>query len=291
MLLDELARAARAIAQDVGPSVVGLGDRHEPGNAIVIADGRLIASAHGVDEGGVAVHSGGDAPLRARVVGLDHDLDLAVLEANGVGPALGISPEPAVVGSPVFAVAAGPTGARVTFGLVSLVGLPLRSPRGRRIDGLIEHTAHLAPGSSGSALVDAEGRLVGMNTRRLGRGFYTAIPVDEALMERIEGLVSRRVTEPPRLGVTIAPSWIAQQLRTSVGLSPRDGLLVREVEPDSAASQAGMLVGDLLLAVDGRELDDPGDLADAIDASSGSMTIALLRGETELTVSVQPRGG
>ena len=85
------------------------------------------------------------------------------------------------LGQVVFAAARGRHGLRVSFGLVSGTGRSFRGPRGRRIAGSVEHTAPLARGSSGGPLVDAEGRLLGINTRRLGDGFYLAMPADAAL--------------------------------------------------------------------------------------------------------------
>ena len=286
-MLDELARAARATVKDVGPSIVRLGDRHRGAAAIVVSGRRLITNAHNVEGDAVTIRTSSGTSLDARVAGIDEDLDLAVLEVEEAGPACHITEEPCVAGSPVFAIGVGQSGPRVTFGLISSTGVALRGPRGRRMSGLVEHTAHLAPGSSGSALVDMQGRLVGMNTSRLGRGFYAAIPVDESLMAQVEKLATGESVQRPRLGVSIAPSWVAQKLRASVGLASREGLLVREVESDSAASEAGLHVGDLLLAVDGRPLADPEDLADVIDAAPGSMEIALLRGEAELIIRVE----
>ena len=97
------------------------------------------------------------------------------------------------LGRPVFGVAAtAGGGVRVTFGLVSAVAQAFRGPGGRRIAGSVEHTAPLAPRSSGSALVDAEGRLIGLNTNRIGEGFYLALPADAALRARVDALGGAR---------------------------------------------------------------------------------------------------
>ena len=79
---------------------------------------------------------------------------------------------------------------------MSAVERAFRGPGGRRIAGSIEHTAPLAPGSSGGALLDADGRLVGLNTNRIGDGFYLALPADGALRERVDAL--GRGEEPKR---------------------------------------------------------------------------------------------
>ena len=146
-------------------------------------------------------------------------------------------------------------GSRVTFGFVSSVARSFRGPGGRRIAGSIEHTAPLAPGSSGGALVDAAGRLIGLNTNRIGEGFYLALPADAALRSRVEALGRGESAKRPRLGVAIAPNHVARRLRRSVGLPERDGILVRGVEDGSAAAAAGVEAGDLIVSAGGR--DDP----------------------------------
>ena len=93
------------------------------------------------------------------------------------------------IGMPVFALSnPGGRGLRVTFGTVSGIDRSFRGPRGLRITGSLEHTAPLLPGSSGGPVLDAEGQLLGINTNRLGEGFYLAIPADEALRGRIGAL-------------------------------------------------------------------------------------------------------
>ena len=82
----------------------------------------------------------------------------------------------------------GGRGLRVTFGFVSGIDRTFRGPRGLRITGSLEHTAPLLPGSSGGPVLDAEGQLLGINTNRLGEGFYLAIPADEALRGRVDAL-------------------------------------------------------------------------------------------------------
>ena len=112
----------------------------------------------------------------------------------------------------------GGRGLRVSFGTVSGVGRTFRGPRGRRIAGALEHTAPLGRGSSGGPLVDAEGRLVGINTHRLGEGFYLALPAGAALKTRVDALARGESASRVQLGVGLAPSHVARRLRRSVGL-------------------------------------------------------------------------
>src|SRR6202042_1373814 len=121
------------------------------------------------------------------------------------------------IGDPVFAAAnPGGRGLRVTFGFVSGVDRTFRGPRGRRISGSLEHTAPLLPGSSGGPVLDADGRLLGINTNRLGEGFYLAVPADEALRGRADALARGETATSPRLGVSITPGHVARRLRRAV---------------------------------------------------------------------------
>jgi serine protease Do len=156
------------------------------------------------------------------------------------------------------------------------------------VTGSLEHTAPLARGSSGSALVDVDGRLVGVNTARLGDGFYLALPADADLRRRVDALVAGEAPRRLVLGVGLAPADVAARLRASVGLPPRAGLLVRDVAEGSAAARAGIQVGDLLTAAGGAELTSVDDLHAALDAarSSGTLELHVVRGTDDLDVTV-----
>jgi S1-C subfamily serine protease len=169
---------------------------------------------------------------------------------------------------------------------VSSVEGEFRGPGGRRISGSLEHTAPLAPGSSGSPLLDDDGALVGLNTNRVGEGFYLALPADSALRTRVEALGRGESHERPRLGIAVAPANVARRLRRSVGLPERDGALVRGVEAGSPADQAGIREGDLVVAVAGRPVTDLDDLHDALAEASFPLEVGVVRGLDELTVTV-----
>jgi serine protease Do len=245
-----------------------------------------VTNAHHVGRDGTTVQSLSGEILEASVLGVDADGDLAVLQAPLDGDGLAMSDRPATIGMPILALAAGYRGPRITVGYVSAIGQAFRGPRGGRISGAIEHTAPMAPGSSGGAILGLDGSLVGINTRRLGGGFYLAVPTDAATRSRIERLGAGEHIERPRLGIAIAPSWLAQQMRAAVGLPPREGLLVREVEAGGHAAAASILVGDLIVAAAGRPLSDSEDLEAAIAAAAGTLALGLVRGEDEMELSV-----
>ena len=163
-----------------------------------------------------------------------------------------------------------------------------RGPRGRRIVGSFEHTAPLARGSSGSPVVDGEGRVIGLNTHRLGEGFYLALPADADLRDRLGRLAAGEVPLPRQLGIGLAPAPVARKLRRSVGLPERDGLLVRLVQEGGPGDRAGLRQGDLIVAAGDRDVATVDDLHAALDTVGPGETLALriVRGTEELDVRV-----
>ena len=285
--LDELAETIGSVAQKVGPATVRIGGGWRSGSGVVVGDGVVLTNAHNVRHDQVTVTFADGRQAEAEVKGVDVDGDLAVLAVptGGVAAPAWAGGAP-TVGTAVFGIANNGTGPRVTFGTVSSVSAAFRGPRGRRIAGTIEHTAPLAPGSSGGPLVNAAGELVGINTNRLGDAFYLALPTDSALRDRVANLQTGQSVERPRLGVGIAPAHVARRLRRSVGLPDRDGLLVREVEDDSPAAKADVREGDLLVSADGKAIANADDLFDALGAAGATLSLGVVRGAEDLTVEV-----
>ena len=288
--VDELGGTLASVARKVAPSVVRIGGGWRGGSGLVIGDGAVLTNAHNVRSDDTVVVFADGRRAQASLAGVDVDGDLAVLSVDtGSAPAPEWSTSPAGIGTPVFAVAGSSSGARVTFGFVSSVARAFRGPRGRRISGSVEHTAPLAPGSSGSPLVDSDGRLLGLNTNRVGNGFYLALPADESLRNRVAALQRGESAERPYLGIGIAPSWVATRMRRAVGLPDREGVLVREVEPDSPAARAGIAQGDLLVEAGGRPIREPDDVYDALGTVSAGATLGLriVRGTEEREVEAR----
>jgi serine protease Do len=286
--LADLGREIGEIAERVGPSVVGIGNRWRGGSGVVIGENRVLTNAHNLHGDEVTVTFGDGRSADASVLGVDTDGDVAVLEVSTEGaPVFEIGAEAPTIGSPVVALGnPNGQGPRVTFGFVSGVGRSFRGPRGRRVAGAVEHTAALAPGSSGGPIVDLDGRLVGINTNRLGSGFYQAIVADAALRDRVTALGRGESPTRRRLGVGLAPSHVARRLRRAVGLPERDGLLVREVEEGSPAAAAGIAEGDLIVAAGERAITSADDLFDVLGAS-GDLALTIVRGAEELSVTVK----
>ncbi len=286
--LEEIGEALGRVAGAVGPAVVGIGDGWARGSGVVVADGKVLTNAHNLRGGEATVMFPDGRSATGSVEGVDADGDLAAVSVDtaGVTPVTWGEQSPAV-GSPVFAVSnPGGRGTQVTVGFVSGVSRAFRGPRGRKIAGSVEHTAPLARGSSGSPIVDGEGRFVGLNTNRLGEGFYAAIPADASLRERVDALLRGESASRPRLGIGVAPGHVARHLRRAVGLPERDGLLVRAVEDGGPAGRAGIQAGDLVVEAGGRAVASVDDLWAAVDATKGSLEVRIVRGTEERTVSV-----
>jgi serine protease Do len=288
--LKELEDAIKQAARRSGGAVVGIGRRWGAGSGVVVGEGKVATNAHNIHGDEVTVTFADGRTTPAEVAGIDTDGDLAVLSVDTAGTtAIEWADREPEVGSAVVALAnPGGRGLRATLGFVSGTERAFRGPRGRRIAGGIEHTAPLPRGSSGGPIVDAAGSLLGVNTNRTGEGFYLAIPADTALRDRIESLARGESVRPARLGVAIAPPFVARRLRRAVGLPERDGLLVQGVEEGGAADRAGLQRGDLITEAGGQATASADDLHAALDAAAtgGSLTLTVIRGTEERTVSV-----
>ena len=291
-VLDELSSAAANAVAQVGPAVVRIGRGGGRGCGVVLREGFVATNAHNLrgEEALVTFADGRQAV--GTVTATDLDGDLAVLQVDtGPAPAITWAEGGSDVGDVVFVVtrsAAG--GERVSFGMVSGTQRAFRGPRGRRIKGSLEHTAPLPRGSSGSPVVSSDGTVVGINTNRLGDGFYLALPADGELQSRLGSLASGESRTRPRLGVGLAPAHVARALRRSVGLDERDGLLVRVVEEGSPAASADLREGDLIVSINGTPVTSADDLFDAMDAA-GELRVGVVRGTEELEITVQLHAG
>ncbi len=289
-VLDELQEQVQGAARQIGPAVVGIGTRRALGSGVVVAAGKVLTNAHNVRGDAATVTFSDGRKETGTTEGVDVDGDIAVLsvDTGDIAPvewAQSVNPEP---GTAVLALSnPGGRGLRVTFGLVSGTQRTFRGPRGRRITGSLEHTAPLLPGSSGGPVVDREGKLLGVNTNRLGEGFYLAIPADESLRTRVDALARGESPHRRRLGVGVAPAHVARGLRRAVGLPDAEGLLVRQVEENSPAATGGLQEGDLIVEVGGSPVADFDALTDAMESQpDGAVDIRVLRGTDERHLSV-----
>jgi S1-C subfamily serine protease len=288
--LTEIQSTLERVVGEQGPAVVGVGRGWRVGTGLVVAEGRVLTAAHrAADQVTVTFVDGREAP--ADSVASDRDLDLAVLSVDtGELEPLEWSDSTPGVGAPVVALGnPGGRGLRATLGYVAAADRSFRGHRGRRVSGALEHTAPLPRGSAGGPLLDADGRLLGVNLLRLDGGLIIAVSVAGGLRGAVERLQRGEEPARPRLGLAVAPPRIARRMRRAVGLPERDGVLVRAVEDGSPAAESGIERGDLIVGASGREVDGIDALHRAVDeaAANGGLELTLVRGTDEREVKVE----
>jgi serine protease Do len=291
--LQEIQDVVARTAESVGPSVVALGRGWGRGCGVIVAEGRVLTNAHNLRGDEVTVTFADGRREAGRVAAVDIDADLAVIEVETGGAPMVAWGDGPSLGAPVLALGnPGGRRLRVSFGLVSATGGSFRGPRGRRVGTTLEHTAPLVRGSSGGPVVDAEGRLVGINTLRLDGSLIVALAADAAMKERVEALGRGESPNRTRLGVAVAPPRAARRMRRAVGLPDRDGVLVREVVAEGPAARAGLEEGDLIVAVGGEAVGRLDDLFHALDAAGerGTLDLTVVRGVEERTISLSLNG-
>ena len=294
--LDAYSAVVVSVARRVVPSVaalrVGRSGRQGAGSGVVLSsDGYLLTSAHvvtGVDRGTASFSDGTETDFE--LVGRDPLSDLAVVRIASAGhPQVELGDAGRLqVGQLVVAVG-NPNGfaGTVTAGVVSALGRSLPAG-GRLVENVIQTDAALNPGNSGGALVDAKGRLVGVNTALAGVGLGLAVPVNSTTLEIVATLVRDGRVSRAYLGVVgggrpLAPARAAR-------LGQRSGVGVVEVVEGSPAKRAGLQPTDTILAVDGSPTVDAGDLQRLMASGviGRTLTLRVLRGEDVLELPVVP---
>lgn len=192
--LDDLTSVLQGIEARVGPAVVSIGRRRGAGSGIIVAEGRVVTNAHNVYAETVTVRLHDGSRHEGTVAAADPDSDLAVVQVDtaDIAPVAWDGEAHPAIGTAVFALSRARSDAatRVTYGTIASVNRAFRGPRNRQISGAFEHTAPLARGASGGPVVGADGVLLGVNTHRLGEGFYLAVPADDSLKARIDTLAA-----------------------------------------------------------------------------------------------------
>ena len=187
-VLEELSKTVADVAARVAPSVVGVG---AAGSGVVVGTGLVVTNAHNIRRDEIVVTFADGRRADGRPAGVDVDGDLAVVAVDtGDAPALGVAGTPVRLGDAVLALAnPGGRTVRVSVGFVSALDVTFRGPGGGRVRGAIEHTAPAGAWIVGRPRASTcAGHLVGIDTHRVGDGFYLALPADEELETRIEAL-------------------------------------------------------------------------------------------------------
>ena len=265
------------------------------GSGVIYDDqGRIVTNAHVVDSGGSFEVVLADGRIyAATVVGVDRGTDLAVLDIGadsivsislGSTDALSVG-EPAVaVGSPL-GLDGGPS---LTTGVLSAFDREVQTDSTTTLFGMLQTDAPITEGSSGGALVDGEGRLVGITTAvgvsSVGvEGIGFATPV-EIVTRVVDELIATGVASEPYLGIVGATAFetLPDDGRIPIGVQ------VESVEPGSAADRAGIVAGDTITSISRTELETMDELVAALRRyeAGASVDVDLLRGATRETLAV-----
>jgi len=287
--LQTLSTAIEQVAERVSPSVVSIGSEGRNGSGIVWDEkGHIVTAYHvvrGLDEVEVGLESG--RTLLAKVVASDRRSDIALLKVEeGLYPISKGDSESLKIGQFVLALA-NPfaTKASATSGIITGVRRDFGGWWGMDIQGAIVTDARVNPGYSGGPLVDASGKMVGMNVACVAsRGI--AVPI-QAVSKAVERLATGKPVGRAYLGIVSNPVELPTDV---VGLKQDYGLIVLSVESDSPAKKAGLLLGDVLVGFDGKPVSALRDLGGVLteEAIGKASKVRIIRGGKIEELSITP---
>ena len=278
----ELSDALANIVATAGAGVVRVEGRQRiPATGIVwSADGLIVTAHHVVSrDDNIQIGLPDGRTVSAALVGRDPSTDTAVLraEATGLTPLAESNKQELGVGNLVLALGRPGKTVQATLGIVSALGDSWRTRMGGQIDRYLQTDVVMYPGFSGGPLVDAHGRLAGMNTSALLGGVSLAIPT--ATLARVaDALVSDGRMKRGYLGVSTQRVKLPNDLREQLG--QKSGLLIVSAEPDSPASAAGLALGDTIVTLDGEKVRDHDDLLALLsgDRVGTAVPVGIIRG-------------
>lgn len=287
-LLDAYSKAVTRVVERVGPSVVRLdirdGGRGRAGSGsgvILSPDGLVLTNSHvvqGAKRTEVTALDG--RTLSGRVLGDDPDTDLALvrIDEDATLPPAKLGNSKMLRPGEIAIAIGNPLGfdASVTAGVISALGRSLRSKSGRLIDDVIQTDAALNPGNSGGPLVSSQGEVIGINTAIIAgaQGICFAVASNTASFVLGELMAHGRVRRA-YLGIGAGTVAVPRRIGLRLGLAQRMGAMVSAVEAGSPADHAGLLTGDILLAVDGAAITGADDLVRLLDAEKIDRAIPL----------------
>ncbi len=277
-ILAGLSRDLAETVELVGRSVVAIHARRRiPSSGVVWRPGVVAAAAHTItrDED-ITVTLASGRTTAATLAGRDPATDLAVLrlEDAAVPPVERGAEADLQVGRLVLAL--GRPGPQLTasMGILSAVGGEWRTWQGGRIERFLRLDLAIYDGFSGGPLVEAGGKVLGLNTSGLSRAMALALPASTVDRVADQLLASGRVSRG-FLGVAVQPVQLPARLREQLGLAGRLGLVAVNLEPGGPAESAGLLLGDVIVAVEGEPVGDPADLLGALGAERIGRPVAM----------------
>ena len=293
---DQLA----SVAARAGEAVVAVHARRGfNSSGVHWSKGVVVTADHTIrrDEG-IRVTTPQGAVLAAELAGRDPGTDLAVLRVPGLEIPVAQRSESSSVQAGSLALALGrfKDSASAALGVIGSVSGPSQTWRGGKLDQVVRLSLAADPGASGGAVVDAEGKLIGIATAALSRVSAFAIPV--ATVARVtENLLTHGRIPRGFLGIGLQPIAIPEHLKSKLNLPAAVGLLAVSVDQDGSAGKSGIVIGDILIELGGRVLQRLEDLQIVLDSESigKKLKARLLRGgavtEAEVTVGERPHKG
>jgi S1-C subfamily serine protease len=296
--LDAYSRAITRAVDRVGPSVVRIDvGRSGSGSGVIVSpDGLALTNSHVV--GGarsVSLTTLEGRRYTARVLGDDPDTDLALLrvDASAHLPAAKLGDSARLKRGQIAIAIGNPLGfdATVTAGVVSALGRSLRAQSGRMIEDVVQTDAALNPGNSGGPLVSSAGEVIGINTAVIAgaQGICFAVAANTAHF--VAGEIARhgRVRRA-YIGVAAATTPLPRRLALAHGLEQTQAAQLVEIDQAGPAAQAGLLTGDLVVALDGRPVSGVADLVRALDAEkiNRAVSVDFLRRSQKMRLWVGP---
>lgn len=305
-LLDAYSRAVIKVVEAVGPAVVGIfvegatgrsPEQPAAGSGVLFApDGYILTNSHVVRNSREQSVRFADGTIRKAVlVGADPATDLAVIRAQASGLPYGLLGQSSTLRAGQLVIAIGnPFGfqSTVSTGVVSALGRALRTESGRLIEDIIQHTAPLNPGNSGGPLVDSHGRVMGINTAiiAVAQGIGFSIPSDTARWVVSQLLTMGRVRRGI-LGIAGQARPVLRRIALAFNLQKGTAVEVMSVDPKGPAGRAGIRQGDLIIAVEEKQVSSVDDLHRYLSAewSPGQvLRLNILRQGKLVTLPVLP---
>ena len=294
-ILSELSEAFASTVENTGAVVVRVEARNRlPATGIVWSSDGTVVTAHHVMEQDDHIMVGlpdGEVS-EASLVGRDPTTDLAVLRSTATFSTepTWAEPDQLRVGHLVVAVGRPGKDVQATMGMISALGDSWRSPLGGTVDRYLQTDLTMYPGFSGGPLVDASGRLLGLNTSGLMRGVSLTVP-GPTLHRVVDAILAHGKVRRGYLGVSSQPIKLPEQ--HARGLSQETGLLLVAVEPGSPAERGGLFMGDTIVGLAGSPVRHPDDLLALLseERPSAKVPLRIVRGGKvqELTVEIGER--
>jgi len=302
--LSDFSEQITKAVETVAGSIVAINARPRVATSGVVwrEGGIIVSTNHTIRrDDNITVALGDGRTTAATLVGRDAGTDLAVLKiddeeiAKSLKPAEIIETGETKVGNLVLAV--GRTnaegGATASFGIVNASGGAWRTWRGDEIERFISLDLAIYLGFSGGALINANGKVLGVNTSAFGRGLALTIP-SETVNRIVDVLLTKGKVAKPYLGIGTQAVPLSETLREKLNLEQPSGLMMLTVEADGAAEKAGVLIGDVLLSLDDKPTLEPMDVQAALWGKEAGNTVKtkILRGgelkEIEITLGERP---